>query len=336
MVASSLTWKLPAASRSARLGLLLFGMLAAPTGLADNSQAAIDQVQKLSRAMQDLSYQGRFVYLHNDQIEAMSILHVNDEHGKRERLVSLNGEAREILRDNANLTCVWPSSRQVVVDRINPTDRSPLWIPDDVNRLGKFYQFSMAGSDRIADHPAVVISIQPKDEFRYGMKVWIHEQNGLLLQSHLVDEQGNAIEKIMFTELSLLSPDDPLTFDVAPNLGQGYTLIRSHTGAANHAAQGMHERWQLQSMPLGFYIESKFVKQMPDSSDAIQQMIISDGMASVSVFIEKLAGKQLSGESSMGAINAFTTEYQDYGITAIGEVPAITVKQIANSVYAVN
>ena len=300
------------------------------TAQADANKEAMSWVQKMSSAMQDLSYQGRFVYLHNNQLESMSILHVNDSQGKRERLVSLNGEAREILRDNNNLTCVWPSSRQVVVDQSSPSNVSPIWIPEDVDRLGKFYAFKLAGQDRVADHPAVVISIDPKDEFRYGMRVWIHENNGLLLQSQLFDEQGQASEQVMFTEIAILSNGEQKSFKVLPEIDSGYALIRSHSGNGD-SQQPADTNWQIEKLPQGFWIESAFRKKMMNSSDCTQQMILTDGMASVSVFIEKNSDQGLSGESSMGAVNAFGTTYKDYSITAIGEVPAKTVKQIALS-----
>ena len=65
-------------------------------------------------------------------------------------------------------------------------------------------------------------------------------------------------------------------------------------------------------------------------------MILSDGMASVSIFIENRVDQSMLGESSMGAINAFSTKHKGYGITAIGEVPPITVKTIAQSVVYSN
>lgn len=305
-------------------------LLSAEPSFANSEREAMDWVQKMSRAMQELSYKGRFVYLHNNQLESMSVLHVNDSQGKRERLVSLNGEAREILRDNTTLTCVWPSSRQVVVDQSNQSEASPLWIPEDVKRLAKFYEFSITGKDRIADHPAVIISIKPNDQFRYGMKVWIQENNGLLLQSNIFDEQGRTTEQVMFTEIALLHYNDRKIFSVLPEIDSGYALIRSHSGE-NGGQYPADEKWQLQSMPEGFRLDSAFRKKMADSLDYTQQMIFTDGMASVSVFIEKNAGNGLSGETSMGAVNAFGTLYDDFSITAIGEVPAITVKHIALS-----
>lgn len=310
-------------------------ILVAQQANSSDTLDAMGWVQKMSTAMQELSYKGRFVYQHNNQLESMSILHVNDTQGRRERLVSLNGEAREILRDNTNLTCVWPSSRQVVVDQSKKSTQSPFWIPDDVQRLAKYYEFKVLGKDRIADHPAVIVSIRPLDQYRYGMKVWVHEKNGLLLQSNLFNENGQATEQIMFTELALVHYDDVKTFSVLPKVANGYALIRSHSGELSNQLPA-DTKWQFQAIPVGFFIESAFRKKMANSTDYTQQVILTDGMASVSVFIEKMKDQYLSGESSMGAVNAYGTKYKDYTITAIGEVPAITVKQIATSAVYVN
>jgi len=268
--------------------------------------------------------------MQSNQLESMSILHVKDRNGMRERLVSLNGEAREILRDNNNFTCVWPSSRQVVVDQSNKSMTSPIRVPGDVARLSNYYKFVLAGKDRIADHAAVIVSIKPVDEYRYGMKVWINEDNGLLLQSVLEGEQGQPIEQIMFTELSLLQYEDLGRYSILPEIDSSYTLIRAHNGEDTMTLQG-DARWQLQTLPAGFRVESTFRKKMSDSEDYIQHIIITDGMASVSVFIEPTSEQSLSGESSMGAVNAYGLRLNEYSVIAIGEVPAITVKQLAES-----
>ena len=303
---------------------------------ASSQNEAMQWIQKMSRAMQELSYQGRFVYMHNGQLESMSIVHVNDELGHRERLISLNGEAREILRDSKNLTCIWPSSKQVVVDQANQANNvSPIWIPEDVIRLSKFYKFNMVGYDRIADHDTVVISILPRDEFRYGMKVWLDKDTSLLVQSTVMDGKGDSVEKVMFTELTLLDHEQQQSFSVLPKIDNSYALIRSHDFQES-SRQLSDDKWQLTSIPGGFWLTSSFRKKMSASDDFTQQMIFTDGMASVSVFIEQTNSDQLSGESSMGAVNAFGTRYKDFTITAIGEVPAVTVRQMAESVVYLN
>ncbi len=295
-----------------------------------NDEKAMQWLQKMSMAMQDLSYKGNFVYLQDNQLESMSIIHVKDSQGMRERLISLNGEAREILRDNNNLTCIWPSSRQVVVDQSNQSTASPIWIPDDVKRLSSFYDFSIVGKDRVANKDSIIILIKPKDEYRYGMKVWIDEEKGLFLQSLLLDDKGLIKEQIMFTDISLLQSGDASSFSVIPQIDNGYALIRSHTGK-NSKHLKADARWNLVNLPGGFWIESSFKKKMPESNDFTQQMILTDGMASVSVFIERTSAQSLTGESSIGAVNAYGARVNDYTVTAIGEVPAITVKTLANS-----
>ncbi len=318
--------------------IVLFGslMLMGTVSFANTQNDAMQWIQKMSRAMQELSYQGRFVYLHNGQMESMSIVHVNDDQGHRERLVSLNGEAREILRDDKNLTCIWPSSKQVVVDQVNQSNNiSPIWIPEDVLRLSKYYEFNMVGNDRVADHDAIIISILPKDEFRYGMKVWLDKDTGLLVQSSVIDAKGDSVEQVMFTELTLLNDEQQHAFSALPQIDDSFAFVRSHEGV-DGSRLNSDSKWQLKSLPGGFWLASAFRKKMSASEEFTQQMIFTDGMASVSVFIEQTNSDQLSGESSMGAVNAFGTRYKDYTITAIGEVPAITVRKMAESVIYLN
>jgi sigma-E factor negative regulatory protein RseB len=310
----------------------LLPLLIAIPAFAQDKPDAMGWIQKMASAMAGLSYEGKFVYLHDGRLEAMSILHINDSMGRRERLVSLNGEAREILRDENNLTCVWPSSKQIVVDQSKQKSASPIWIPEDVERLSKFYDFSVAGEDRVADRPAVVISIMPKDQFRYGMRVWLDQDNALLLQSEVVDGEGRKVEQIMFTEMALLDDSEYRIFTTMPEVGEGYALIRSHSGTLSEDRQPADINWRMEAVPEGFWLDEAFRKRMVDSGVFTQQMIYTDGMASVSVFIEPGDQQQLDGESSMGAVNAFSHRYQDHSITAIGEVPAITVRNMAMSI----
>jgi sigma-E factor negative regulatory protein RseB len=184
--------------------LLLSTLLSAPV----SAEPAMDWVQKMSDAMRNLNYKGDFVYLHESRLEAMQISHYRDQHGEKERLISLNGEAREVIRDNQNLTCIWPSSRKVIVDVSRKNSFSPIFIPDDIVRLEKFYDMKLVGKGRVADMDAVIVHIDPRDKYRYGMKFWINESNGLMMKSSLLDEKGMVIEEVMFTRLKLYEEDD--------------------------------------------------------------------------------------------------------------------------------
>jgi len=309
------------------VGILLSTLFTAPV-IAD---PAMDWVQKMSDAMRNLNYQGNFVYMHNNRLEGMQISHFKDLQGEKERLISLNGEAREVIRDNQNLTCIWPASRKVIVDVSRKNSFSPIFIPEDIARLEKFYQMKLLGKDRIANMSTVIVHIDPRDQYRYGMKFWINEENGLMMKSSLLDETGEIIEEVMFTSLEFFEDADKPLIDTMPPIDDNFTLVRYHSGDNSKTFDADHA-WQLSGMPGGFWRESMLRREIPDSDQFVQQMVYTDGLASLSVFIEKNSSLTEDGVSSMGAVNAFMRVYNGHLITAIGEVPALTVKQVAESV----
>jgi len=307
---------------------VLFSMLISVPVMAD---PAMDWVQKMSSAMRNLNYRGNFVYLHDNQLESMRISHYKDVSGEKERLISLNGEAREVIRDNQNLTCIWPSSRKVVVDFSRKNTFSPIFIPEDIARLEKFYDMKMLDNDRVAGMSTVVVHIDPRDKYRYGMKFWINDQNGLMMKSSLINEDGKVVEEVMFTSLKLFDGDEKLVIDTMPKIDENFTLVRYHSGDSSKSFAA-DNAWQLADTPGGFWRESVLKRKIPGTDHFVQQMVYTDGLASLSIFIEKKTSLSSGGMSSMGAVNAFIRILNDYSVTAIGEVPAITVKQLAESV----
>jgi len=307
---------------------VLFSTLISVPVMAD---PAMDWVQKMSSAMRNLNYRGDFVYLHENQLESMRISHYKDANGEKERLISLNGEAREVIRDNQNLTCIWPSSRKVVVDFSRKNTFSPIFIPEDIARIEKFYDMKMLDNDRVAGMSTVVVHIDPRDKFRYGMKFWINEQNGLMMKSSLINEDGKVLEEVMFTSLKLFDRDEKLVIDTMPEIDENFTLVRYHSGDSSKSFAA-DNAWQLANTPGGFWRESVLKRKIPGTDHFVQQMVYTDGLASLSIFIEKKTSLSSGGMSSMGAVNAFIRIMNDYSVTAIGEVPAVTVKQLAESV----
>ncbi|MCP4980980.1 MAG: hypothetical protein GY935_10855 [Gammaproteobacteria bacterium] len=292
---------------------------------------AMEWVQKMSDAMRNLNYRGDFVYLHENQLESMQISHYRDVHGEKERLISLNGEAREVIRDNQNLTCIWPSSRKVVIDMSRKNNFSPIFIPEDIVRLEKFYEMKLLGKDRVADMSVMVVHIVPRDKFRYGMKFWINEQNGLMMKSSLINEDNEVVEEVMFTSLKVYEGDEKPVIDTMPPIDDSFTMIRFHSGDSSKSFDA-DRSWKLEQAPGGFWRDSVFKRQIPGSEQFVQQMVFTDGLASLSVFIERQTLDTQGGSSSMGAVNAYIRILNNYSVTAIGEVPAITVRQLAESV----
>jgi sigma-E factor negative regulatory protein RseB len=310
--------------------ILSFILLASIAQVSANP--AMEWIEKMSDSMRNLSYQGEFVYLHENQLESMSILHIKDESGEREKLLSLNGEAREVIRDNKNLTCIWPGSRKVVVDNARQKKYSPLFVPEDIAKLSKYYNMNLADGDRVAGQDSVIVHIKPKDQLRYGLKLWINAGNGLLLKSNLINELGEVVEVVMFTSLEELGKNDQMLSITMPELDDSFSLIQYHSGDASGNLE-VDMTWHFSNLPEGYWQESAVKRKIADSDLFIQQLIYTDGLASLSVFIEKQTLQAVQGETSMGAVNGFIRILNNYSVTAIGAVPALTVRRMAESVY---
>ncbi len=308
--------------------LMVLLLLASSSAFAS---PAMQWVQKMSDAMRELSYQGTFVYQHRNLLESMEIVHVRDERGETERLLSLNGEARQVIRNNNDLTSIWPSSGRVVVDTSRKNNFSPIFIPEDITRLAKFYDIQIIGKDRIANEDTVVVHISPKDQFRYGLKFWINEANSLMMKSSLLDSSGSEIEQVMFTSLELIPEQEKKSLTIMPKLDEGYSVVRFQSGEGSQAFAA-EQTWQVEGLPGGFWRDSVYKRQLPNSSYSVHQMVFTDGLASLSVFIEKQANSLQEGATSMGAVNAYIRVLEDHSVTAIGEVPALTVQRFAESV----
>jgi sigma-E factor negative regulatory protein RseB len=77
------------------------------------------------------------------------------------------------------------------------------------------------------------------------------------------------------------------------------------------------------------------IRRMMRDTQPVAQLVYSDGLAAVSVFIEPLNGRAETpriGISSMGAVHVYTREVADHLVTVVGEAPAASVQQIGDTV----
>jgi sigma-E factor negative regulatory protein RseB len=315
--------------------LLLLGLLGLLTGTLAAAQGddALHWLDRMSQAVQQRNYVGTFVYLHNGRMETMRVVHRNDEQGERERLYSLTGVAREVLRDNETVTCILPDRESVMVRASKP--RSPLrskWL-QDLDRLARYYDIRFEGEDRIIGRLARVIAVQPRDHYRYGHRLWLDVESDLMLKSMVQDEQGRTVEQMMFTELEL--PDIIHDEELQPALsGQDFTWQdhRDEGPATAVALSDLH--WEIGQLPHGFDLQHHNRYARPGQADLLEHLVYGDGLASISVYIEAADPEEepLEGSSRRGAVNAFGTLVDGFQVTAVGEVPAQAVELIARSV----
>ena len=296
--------------------------------------SAVDWLNSMSRAMQSESYTGTYVYLHGDQLETLQINHLRDENGERERLLSLNGEAREIIRDNNNVTCIWPGSKAVIVSKSRP--RTPIsgWVGGNFQNFGNWYELRVLGEDRVAGRMTTVIGVVPKDRYRYGHKLWIDSENFLLLRLQMLDSAGIPVEQIMFTQMTLVDKM-PSELFIPALKGGDYSWQRSPDVEIR---EPLSVTWSFDELPAGFQPVSEQTKPMVGNEFPVYHVMLSDGLASVSVYVEKRDASAaiadpgaLVGESQIGAISAFGRNFRQFHVTVVGEVPMATAAKIGHS-----
>lgn len=319
------------ASVHAAVRLLLFALLVF-CGQSVAADTARQWLDGMSVALKTLDYDGTFVYHHDGKLDVMRIIHRVDDGGQRERLVSLTGSAREVLRDDRSVTCILSDNRSVMVGQRQPTQPFPV-VPEDLGAISRYYQLKDEGDDRMIGYRARVIAVTPKDSFRYGYRFWIERDSRMLLKSDLIGADGTAIEQVMFTTLGI-GIEIPVS-DLRPSLtGEGYSWHRQPAVSNTQGAAAGRPGWRVAQLPAGFMMTDFRRRRMHERGADAEHLVFSDGMATVSVYVERAMPETavFTGPSSMGAMNAYGELVDGYQITVVGEVPPATVRMIATSV----
>lgn len=293
---------------------------------ADLEPNARQALTKMTHAMRVLNYQGTVAFLRNGKLETMKYFHAAEKGIEQERLLSLNSPLREIIRDADKVSCLFKSTQQVVVDH-RPVGRSFLIdLPQNLDELDTIYDFKVVGEEDVAMLPAYVVAIQPKDDFRYIRKIWIEQRQFLPLKVAVYDLSGAVLEQVVFTDLEV---KEVLPF-VEAKFGEA-------TGAVKHIHQlqaqaSEQAAFVVNNLPLGF--EEIFFTRRPmhNSNQPVDHLLLSDGFAAVSVYMENKNTTMQQGLQSVGAVNSFSRTIDDWQLTVMGEVPAKTVKFIAEGI----
>jgi len=311
-----------------RLTLPILLSVAVPLAQAADPQALLMRMQQ---AAGSLDYDGTFVFQHGDQIESLRIIHKASEGVMRERLVSLNGTPREIIRTGNEVRCYLPDENAVLIEHRRTDNRNfPALLPDSLSVLNKNYRVGNSVSGRVAGRSAQSVTITPRDAYRYGYHLWADRATGLLLKAGLIDAHGKVIEQYMFTQVSIGKAI--AESDLAPqHLSKGVVAPRR----AEESPATSSSRWAAAQLPAGFALERRMQRKLSARQQPVEHLVYSDGLAVVSVFIEPVDDAvrgALSGLTHMGAVHAFGKVTDGHQVTVLGEAPAMTVDMIGASV----
>ncbi len=310
----------------------LFPVLAYASDLSDIQS----WLEKMQHASHTLNYEGHFVYSQADQLSVMQIVHAAGAAGERERLISLDKIGREVIRDNDKVTCILPDKKSVMVETAHHESQFPPSFPTDISSIEKVYDFKLGSQDTVAGQTVQQLVISPKDNYRYGYQLWIDNHTGLLLKRHTISENGKLVEQFMFTQINYPQsiPDEWLK---ATTPSEGF-VVHQADASQDDDMQGL-ELWKATDLPTAFTADIVRGQRRHRGKVPLEHLVYSDGIASVSVFIEdgtdQTDESNLIGSTRMGAVNAYGHRLDHYYITAVGEVPQVTVKRIGDSITQV-
>jgi sigma-E factor negative regulatory protein RseB len=313
------------------VSLLLPGFALAEPASPPNGMDAPAWLRKIYQASQKLSYSGTFVYRQGERSEASRITRLVDSSGDMEKLEALDGMRREVIRRGDEVRCYLPDSMTVKVDRRSNQLSFPALLPAQLSQLPEQYIVTKEEKARIAGFDCQAIVLKPRDDLRYGYKLWADTHSGMLLKALIFRDKGEPVEEFTFTQL-VIGPH----FDrerLKPSFmaqSRQWRVENAAVEPANLAETG----WTVNAGIPGFQKVVEVRRQLRESQ-RVGQIVYSDGLAAVSVFIEPIeAGRDpvRPGMSSMGAVNIFTRELANHVVTVVGEAPALTVRRIAETV----
>ena len=321
---------------SERVLALALGCLAAGSVLAEEPARWLE---RMNQALTTRNYDGTFSHWHGGQVEMLRIIHRVQDGTVSERLASLDGSGREFIRTGASLACYLPDKRTVVVEQ-RPQQESLVGFPAVNDQTASFYEIKEVARTRLNRRDTHVITVTPKDEYRYGYRLWIDDSTAMPLKTQLCDAHGNVIEQIVFASLTLSSriPDTAFRPEVST---EGFQWVRDRPPVA--AAPVAAGSWSAATLPPGFRMTVRSAQTLPGSPQPVDHLVFTDGMASVSVFVEMqqsgppapgAAPAAVAEAATVGSSSAFSTVVDGHKITAVGEVPPATVQFIATQVKA--
>ncbi|HVK95896.1 MAG TPA: MucB/RseB C-terminal domain-containing protein [Noviherbaspirillum sp.] len=316
---------------------------------AQNSELQADEreaqswLKRIQSSAQKLNYSGTFVYQQANQIRTSRITHVLAGKNEIEKLEILDGNPREYVRKNDEIICYVPETKTLLVEKRVTRDVFPAILAANPLDLAEFYVVRKAETGRVAGHACQAIVLEPKDSLRYGYKLWAEKTTGLLLRAQTLNEKHEVVEQIAFTHILIGGIDGSR---VKPSFLNTSDWRVENTVMSPVSLSG----WSVKSLPPGFKKIREVKRMVSDSSNAnanatsslqasfaprqreVSQMVFSDGLAAISVFIEPGSQSRTEGSLQQGALNIVGKRQGDFWLTIMGEVPSAAIRQVANSI----
>ena len=302
-------------------------MLAVSNAYAGGNPVSLDWLKVVAFAAHQTDYSGVYLYQYDNRVETSRITHVVEADSEYEKIESLDGPKREIIRHHGQIWC-YINNKMVQVGSQQGRSRFPSLLPEQLVALSRNYQIKDAGLERVAGFNTQAILFQPKDNLRYTYKIWVHTDSGLLLKAAALGEKNQLLEQYAFAQLQIGGNIDRSWIGANDLAGHAISPETPKDGAA------INSGWVVDALPTGFKKIREIHRPMRGKHTLVTQMVFSDGLSAISIFVEPAGGEDDNSDelSSFGAMNLYHKVLDKQLITVVGEAPPHVVRQVLDSV----
>ncbi|MGQ0442898.1 MAG: MucB/RseB C-terminal domain-containing protein [Methylophilaceae bacterium] len=300
-------------------------LLASLTAHADDPWQLLE---KTAYAARELNYEGQFIYQNGNQLRTVQITHMNNGGREFTRNMVLEDKPREVYSQGSDIVIFQPKNQKVMIEKRRGQNLFPAMLPTDMRLIKSSYTARLGATDYVAGRQAQIIELVPNDAYRYSYKIWADSEFGLLVKMTLLNNKNETLEQIYFNQLSMLTSQDLNWFQPKIDVSKSY-VMEDATSVTR-----VTDDWIVAQLPSGYRKIEHVQRTVPGKLTLVNQVIFSDGIASVSLFIEPITkGKRPKmGHMLMGSTNICANVIDGHQIIVVGEVPAETVQQIAKAV----
>lgn len=304
---------------------VFFGVLLAPTFVHAEDGLAV--LQRMAQASRQLTYSGTFVYNGGNRMETSTIAHALVDGRELERIEVLDGSPREVIREGSEVKWFFPAENRIIVENNASQRHFPVLLPIGMGSMLDHYVVRGIGAGRIAGVDSQRVVLEPRDVFRYGHEFWLDAASGLLLKASIIGERGETLESFAFTQIKI---GGPLERDALRARFSGKENTQKVQAVP---LKGEDQDWIFRSGLPGFHRVSAMTRQVAPGKPTSLHILFSDGVASISVFIEPATeAQEIEGLSSIGPITVYRRKAGAYRLVVMGEVPVISVQRLGDGI----
>ena len=284
-------------------------------------------LEKSAKASQQLNYEGVFHSHSSSESNSTHVIHANIDNKEYCLLKMLDGAPNEVFC-SGDMVYVTSQDGLLIKKRKNQF-LFPSVLPSDIKHLKKNYQLSFGEKKRVADRMAQHIELKAKDNLRFNYHIWIDDKNLLPLKLIVTNNKNQPIEQSTFTTIAFSEVIDKDIFEKNINLSKVY--VSKNKFIENYVS---NKFWNLKDLPSGFKEVDLISRRVNGLNLLDYQIIFSDGLAYVSLFIRPITRgtEPKEGTVAIGPTN-ISARYQDgYQIMSVGMVPPETVNTFSGAI----